>query len=297
MKERVRLGSLWLAAVITTALAGSSALAASPLPATSASPGSGADTPARVLWLRGPFGTVPGVVGTPSSSAGRPLDAYVRSAPLRLESGDPDVLLAEWHAVFRAQDPSAADVEAGGTGDGGVPASGVSVAAPDVPGSYRLDASASIGTGVMLEGSWNVQVPDRELPADGLIDVPAPRLLLTAAAGTAAGWPGSGCHIYLCVDVGRLAPLRMVPSLEVAEGEPLVFRLSDDSGIAGWKVTFYPVASRVQLPVDELGEEPEQPVEAFGVPAPVAGDWLIQVEVVYDRLRGWTHAFFRLTSR
>ena len=80
-------------------------------------------------------------------------------------------------------------------------------------------------------------------------------------------------------------------------GEELRLRLSDDSGIAAWKVTLYPIVSGLQSAMDEIGDEPDAPVESFGVQAPVTGEWLMQAEVTYDRLRGWRHAFYRLTSR
>jgi hypothetical protein len=257
--------------------------------ASGSSPGAGPAGETPILWLRGPFGTVP-------SGDDARLDAYVRSAPLRLETGDPDVSVGEWRASFHHLDGESPPLEASGTGDGAAAAGGASLTAPDVPGTYRLDTTATLSDGSDAAAAWTVVVPDRPLPADGLIDVPAPDLLLTAASGTVAGWAGSGCYIYLCVDVGRLPPLRTVTHIDVAEGEELTLRLSDDSAIAAWKVTLYPIVSGVQVAMDDVGDEPDVPVASFDVQAPVAGEWLIQAEVTYDRMRGWRHAFYRLTS-
>ena len=238
------------------------AIASAPVPAVLATedPAASPDTstPELTLWLRGPFGTVPGNGATDDD---RPLDAFVRSAPLRLETGDPDVSIGEWRASFIDLLGGTPAIDDSGLGDGGTPASGVSLNAPDVPGSYRLEAQARLSAGGDAAATWTIVVPDRDLPADGLIDVPAPRLILSAEGGTVDGWPGSGCHIYLCVDIGRLPPLRLVTRLDVVEGEELSLRLSDDSGIAAWKVTLYPIVSRVQPAVDEVGDEPESPVE------------------------------------
>ena len=164
-------------------------------------------------------------------------------------------------------------------------------------GSYRLAAEATLATGEKATAAWTIVVPDRPLPPDGLIEVPAPALTLAGRSGTVTGWAGSGCYIYLCVDVGRLPPLRTLPHLDVTSGEPLTARLDDGSGIAAWKVTLYPIVSGVQSAMDEIGDEPTSAIEAFTVTAPAAGDWLMQTEVSYDRLRGWTHTFYHLTAR
>jgi hypothetical protein len=292
---------LLLTSIVVAGLPGPTATAAedpSPSPQVSVAP-------EPILWLSGPFGTVPSETADAGRSAGdviddRPLDAFVRSAPLRLETGDPDVSIDEWRASLTALDGTTPPIEADeGTdelADGGTPSHMVALTAPDVPGTYRVEAHAALSSGSDARGAWTIVVPDRTIPADGLIEVPAPRLVLAAQGGRVDAWSGSGCHIYLCVDVGRLPPLRLVPRLDVIEGEPLSLRLSDESGIAAWKVTLYPILSRIQPAVDEVAGEPESPVDSFSMAAPVAGEWLIQAEVTYDRLRGWTHAFYRLTS-
>ena len=282
MRLAVRL--LLVASVLTAAPAGVATAQEG------ATPSPGTTAPQPILWLRGPFGTVP-------SGDDAPLDVFVRSAPLRLETGDPDVSIGEWRASFLDLDGGAAPIEMGGAGDGGVQAGGATVTGPDEPGTYQLETEATLSDGSDATAAWTVVVPDRPLPADGLIEVPAPDLLLTGSNGTVAGWAGSGCYIYLCVEVGRLPPLRTVTPIDVTAGEELRLRLSDDSGIAAWKVTLYPIVSGLQSAMDEIGDEPDAPVESFGVQAPVTGEWLMQAEVTYDRLRGWRHAFYRLTSR
>src|SRR5688500_13329245 len=62
--------------------------------------------PEPILWLRGPFGTVPSESAGPAetddgaAADDRPLDAFVRTAPLRLETGDPNAVIGEWRASF-----------------------------------------------------------------------------------------------------------------------------------------------------------------------------------------------------
>jgi hypothetical protein len=271
-----------------------SASAVSPAPVVTAledpSPSPGTTAPQPIIWLRGPFGTVP-------SGDDAPLDVYVRSAPLRLETGDPDVSIGEWRASFQVVGGGAAPTEMHGSADGGVEAGGATITGPDEPGAYRLETEATLSDGSDATAAWTVVVPDRPLPPDGLIEVPAPELLLTGGSGTVAGWAGSGCYIYLCVEVGRLPPLRTVTQMDVTAGEDLRLRLSDASGIAAWKVTLYPIVSGLQPAMDEIGDEPDAPLEYFDVEAPVPGEWLMLAEVTFDRLRGWRHAFYRLTSR
>ena len=245
--------------------------------------------PVPLLWLRGPFGTVP-------TGGGGLLETYVRRAPLRLESGDPDLTIDAWRASFQRLDERSVPIELDGSGETGIASSGVTLAAPDEPGTYRLEVAADLATGAVTEAAWTLVVPDRPLPADGLIEVPAPDALLTSGAGTTAGWAGSGCYVYLCVDVGRLPPLGDVPHLDVTAGEALRMRLSDDSAIAAWKVTLYPIVSGLQPAMDEIGDEPDIPVDGFTLEAPFPGEWILQAELTYDRLRGWRHAFYRLTS-
>ena len=233
-----------------------------------------------------------------AAGIGRPLDAWVRRAPLRLETGDPEVSIGEWRASFHPLDGTMPSVEAGGTGDGGTPSSGVSLTGPDTPGTYRLVAHATLSDGADVEAAWTVLVPERDLPADGLIDVPAPELLL--ARQPAARWRAGRAAAATSTCASTSVAFRRCgwwPSSTSAEGEELTLRLSDDSGIAAWKVTLYPIVSGVEPAVHEVGAEPEVAVDSFGFQAPVAGEWLMQAEVTYDRLRGWTHAFYRLTSR
>jgi hypothetical protein len=282
LATRAPVVALGLALVTPVTVAAQGPVSTSPDPGTSS-------VAQPLLWLRGAFGTVP-------AGDDAPLDVFVRGAPLRLETGDPDVGIGEWRASFQVSNGDSATVDSAGTGDGGQGTDGITLAAPDGPGTYRLDVVAALDTGAEGTATWTIVVPDRPLPPDGLIEVPAPSLLLTGGLGTVAGWSGSGCYIYLCVDVGRLPPLREVSHTDVTAGEDLELRLSDGSGIAAWKVTFYPIVSRLQPAMDEIGDEPDSPVDSFVLEAPVAGEWLMQVELTYDRLRGWAHAFYRLTA-
>ena len=129
MRLAVRL--LLVASVLTAAPAGVATAQEG------ATPSPGTTAPQPILWLRGPFGTVP-------SGDDAPLDVFVRSAPLRLETGDPDVSIGEWRASFLDLSGGAAPIEMGGAGDGGVQAGGATVTGPDEPGTYQLETEATL---------------------------------------------------------------------------------------------------------------------------------------------------------
>ena len=130
---------------------------------------------------------------------GRPLDSWVRHAPLHLEV-DTDRILVGLHV-------SAEPVS--GTGPAESLSSGdLSFSGPDRPGTYRLVAETTDSAGTLAQQAWLVDVPDREPPADGLYDIPAPEVILSTTAGQVAGRLGSGCYVYLCVEAGHAPPRR-----------------------------------------------------------------------------------------
>src|SRR5262245_61042910 len=133
-----------------------------PAVAEDATPAAPSETPAGpILWLRGPFGTVP-------AGDAEPLDAFVRGAPLRLETGDPGSGIGEWRATFTPLDPTGSELVSSGVGDDGGASGGATVIAPEAPGTYRLDAEARLDPGAAATATWTIVVPDRPLPPDGL---------------------------------------------------------------------------------------------------------------------------------
>ena len=79
--------------------------------------------------------------------------------------------------------------------------------------------------------AWLVSVPDRAPPADGVLDIPAPDITVSSDSGTAAGWPGTGCYAYLCVEVGTTPPPATLQPLAVDVGETLRLSLADGSAM------------------------------------------------------------------
>lgn len=250
---------------------------------------------APLVWLEGPFGRVAG--GSPGSPAtalpgGDPLDTFVRSAPLMLESDVPFDDLIAVHVVARSLDES-------------------HTAEPLSDGATTFDGPDAIGTHVVVvtletepfgvtEHAWLLDVPDREGGPEALLDITAPQIELIADAGIRVGVPGDGCYLYLCADMGELPPPHTLEVLPVGIGETLALRTDDGSGLAGWNGTLTPLAGTQidgAAAHSALTDTVEPMVGLVGLEAPTAGDWLLQVRVVFDRERGHQWQSFRLDAR
>lgn len=245
------------------------------------------------IWLRGPFGRVPGgTLEQPAAAApqGLPLDAFVRRAPLILEV-DTAAPMVKLEVVARPLEVA-------------VPEEILSTAAtefegPDRPGQSLLVATLTGTSEQTSQFAWLIDVPDREPPQDGLYDIPAPEVVLESDDGQVAGLAGSGCYAYLCVDVGTMPPQRMLGRLPVAVGEVLTVHLSDGSAIADWKGSLSPLGRTAGRPLEAIGvltDTAEAEVDLAGLEPPTAGQWLLELEVVFDRERGWLRTAYRLIA-
>jgi hypothetical protein len=274
-------------------------------------------------WLSGPFGRVAGedhVPGTvpggdtahgtlsgedpapsrapaPSGSSGATdvppaLDTYVRRAPLRLDLGDPELAMeqvtvtAGWTSA-----PEARELVLGRRGPAGPPFVMLEMTGPDEPGDHLVTADVLATDGRATVRHWLLHVPDRSAPPDGIIDVPAPLVVLEAAGTGVAGRPGNGCYVYTCVETGRLPPPGSLPALSVEAGMPVTLRLEDRSAVASWSASL--VSNTGGEPL-ELGETYPEPRTSATFSAPEPGTWLVGALVLFDRERGWFEAFFRL---
>ncbi|CAN5804736.1 hypothetical protein BH23CHL8_BH23CHL8_07920 [soil metagenome] len=269
---------------------------AEPSPASSPAPANSAWEGEAGIVLSGPFGSVPGdpVSTLPSAAIAAALDAFVLGAPLRLEAGRPAEPMEEWLVTGSAEEGGpATTLSSRAPGDSAVQS--LRFDGPDRAGRHLITAFVVTAAGEALEGAWTLEVPDRPAPADGLLEVPSPELLASSSSGSLAGWPGSGCYVYLCVAVGRIPPLRTLERLAVNAGEPLRLRLSDGSRVATWEAAYLPILGGLQAATARRTGAPPQPVSEFTLPAPAPGEWLLMVEVGYDRERGWHQVFFRLS--
>jgi len=248
-----------------------------------------AETPE--VWLGGPFGRVPGgSVDDPATTAplGRPLDTFVRRAPLRLEL-DTSSPIEGLAVVARPVDGLAPEEV---LSDGALEFEG-----PDRPGSSLLVVTVRMGPGAVGQYAWLLDVPDREPPADGLYDIPAPEIIVGSGAGTMVGLTGSGCYAYLCVDSGGLPPSRTLDPLKTGVGEVLSLRLSDSSAIVAWEGELSPLGQtqgRSRQASAALTDRAEEVVSLIGLEPPAAGEWLLTLKVVFDRERGWLWTVYRL---
>ena len=247
-----------------------------------------------VAWLRGPFGRVAGgTLERPATAppGGQPLGTVVRRAPLALETASGEdistlVVTAQPIGMPRAPEPLS---------DGDPAFEG-----PDAVGRHLVVADLTTASGISSQLAWLVDVPDQPPPEDGLYDIPAPEIVVTAQGGSSSGRSGSGCYAYLCVDVGNPPPVEDLPVLAARPGEPLTAHPDDGSALVSWKgrLSSLDDPSRGTVHGGAALEEPLQNVVNLpGLEPPSAGRWLLDLEVEFDRERGWMRTLYVLDVR
>lgn len=247
------------------------------------------------VWLEGPFGRVAG--GDPQAPAGASpgnvaLDTFVRDAPLSLVVDVPFEDLISVDVV--ARQPSEAAFEQ-------VLSSGATTFdGPAAPGGSVIVATLETSPFGTTEHAWLVDVPDREHTPEALFEITAPRVELIADASSVVGAPGDGCYLYFCADVGKQTPAAVLDPLRVGVGETLAIRTDDGSGLAGWTGRLTPLDGTAIDGVESEGaltDTVESMLGLSGLEAPSAGEWLLEVRVVFDRERGHQWQFFRVDAR
>ncbi|MGD8685109.1 MAG: hypothetical protein PVG27_14275, partial [Chloroflexota bacterium] len=247
-------------------------------------------TAGPALWLRGPFGTVPG--GAPDEPAAAapddaPLDTWMRGASLELLSEVPLAQLGEVRLWARP------------TGGGLVeelPRRGRWVSGPDRPGRQIITARVQLESGT-LERAWLIDVPDRVGGPETLFEMPALEATLRSAAGGVLGVRGHGCYVGLCQHVGLRPPPASLEPLTVGVGETLELHLSDGSAIAHWEGRLTPLPGTLaedRHATAAVDDAPQAAPKLAGLEPTVAGDWLLEVRADYDRQRGWQWFLYRL---
>lgn len=283
-----RLGWTGLVLSLVVPMAGATALGAD----TSAEPGV-EPLAAPHIWLKGPFGTVLGSDPARPAGAGPgdvPLDLWMRSAPLLLGADIPLQDLTVVSVVARTQ-------------DGAAPPERLSTSAtefdgPDTTGVIIITATVQTDRYGSSEHAWLVDVPDREGDPTALFDIPGPRVQLVSDAGSIDGEQGHGCYVYMCQEAGYRPPTKALEALPLSVGEAPSLRVDDGSAIVAWKGTLEPVGSTRSERILAHGD-PDEPVstaELVGLEPTVAGEWLLELLVEYDRERGWQWFLYRLAS-
>ena len=264
-----------------------------PPPAVPDAPGASAApvTAPPTVWLRGPFGRVAGgSVDDPATAppGDQPLGTVVRGAPLVLEIDGGAAITALIVTALPRGAPGADEP----LSDGALTFEG-----PDGVGSHLVVADVTIGHGVASQHAWVVDVPDRPAPLDGLYDIPAPDIVVGSSAGSTAGQSGSGCYAYLCVDVGNPPPAETLPVLEAKVGDLLTAQAADGSAIVAWDGRLTPVDEPALDTVRSeaaLTEPLAGVVSLKGLEPPMPGRWRLDLEVEFDRERGWMRTFYLL---
>jgi len=242
------------------------------------------------VWLRGPFGKVVG--GTRSEPAetppvGGPLDMVYQRMPLLLEAGDP-ALLSGIRVTAELVETGQLETLAQGQ-----PA----FEGPSQPGVQLVIASLAHG-GTPVERAWLVEVPDRELPEDGLaIDIPAPGIVVSTASGPQVGVMADGCYAFLCVETGPPPPPGTLAALPTQVDETPVLSVEDDSALVAWQGRLTPLPGTQGDEREATGAVTDTPaitVALDGLEPPARGEWLLEVWVEFDRERGWAWNAYRL---
>ncbi len=253
-------------------------------------------TPDRApqVWLNGAFGRVPGAdPGTPAAAPpdGKPLDAWLRSAPLTLETDVAPEDLLSVEVTARPLDRAATEES---LSEGATMFPG-----PDAPGVVIVTATVTTDPYGISRRAWLLEIPDRSGGEEALFDIPGPVAMLNSAGGGVVGEPGNGCYAYLCVDVGYETPPSSLPAMPVNVGEELTVTLSDGSAMSGWTGSLVPIGDSraVTLQADDtFGAKPQGSAILVGLAPPTAGEWLLQVRTDFDRERGWQSFLYRLLA-
>lgn len=271
-------GSLLSGLLLILAAPSMGAAAADPA-TTPASPESAPD-----VWLKGAFGRVLGSSPAAPAAAppsGAPLDAFVRQAPLTLETDVPQQDLLDVTVVSRLL-PRGTDVS---LSDGASPFQG-----PEAVGTHVITASVTTAGHGDSRHAWLVSVPDRAWSEDVLFEITPPEIRLVSDADEMVGIPGNGCYAYLCSDIGGVPLPPTKEPLQVAIGETLSVRTGDGSALAGWSGRLKRLDDSTGKLTEASGastEGMESMVLLPGLEASSAGRWLLEVRVDFDRERGW----------
>lgn len=271
----------------------------SPAP-TSQVPGPSPDREVAEVYLRGPFGSLDGEVSSLGANAEpaslRRLDQHAQGANLSIALRDVQLVFLHWRVSI-----SPVDDPPGGTpivlSEGPAPEDRtdyIGLVGPKA-GDWLLRMDARIAGSPAVSYHWRLAVPERDMPANGELEVPAPKLLIEAGRQSVAAEMGGGCYVYTCGDVGGLTPARLLPRVAADEGR-ITVKLSDGSGFVEWRASGWPVDGK---PHDSRsfgrGKAPEG-IHQQTVSLP-RGDWYLKVELAYDLERGHGTYFARVTVK
>jgi len=283
---RIILSSLVLSLAVP--FGGTAAMGAEP------SASSGTEATAPHVWLNGPFGTVLGAdpaAPAGAAPAGAPLDTWIRGAPLllgtELASGDAldvSVVSTPLDGHGRPEQLSVGDTEFSG---------------PDTTGLNVITATVRTDPYGTSEHAWLVVVPDRESDPGLLFDIPGPRVRLLSDAGSVDGEQGHGCYVYMCREVGYRPPETALDALPMGAGETPSIEIDDGSAMVGWKGTLEPLHDTLIEPIlaeETFADAPRVTTKLTGREPTVAGEWLLERLVEYDRDGGWQWFLYRLIA-
>lgn len=269
-----------------------------PPPSASASPGPSTAGGIADVHLQGPFGSLDGEARSPGESAApaelRPLDQYAQRASLSIGLRDVQLDFLEWTvsaSPLGAPSGNGAIVLSEGPGPDDR-TDYIGFVGPEA-GEWLLRLEARVVDSAAASYHWRLVVPERDMPSNGELEVPAPDLLIEVGRRSVTAEMGGGCYVYTCVDTGGLTLAHRLPRIR-ADRRVIAMRLSDGSRFVGWDVTGWPVQG---TPRDGRsfgrGKAAEGTLaETVALPR---GDWYTKVDLRFDLERGALTYFLRVT--
>ncbi len=269
-----------------------------PLP--SLTPAPSLDGEVAAVYLRGPFGSLDGQASLPGAEPAtgglRALDQHAQGANLGVGLRDVQLAFVEWTISI-----SPVDDGAGGrtivVSEGPGPEDRtdyISLVGPDA-GDWLLRLDAQIADSPAASYHWRLAVPDRDMPANGELEVPPPELFVEAGRQRVSAEMGGGCYVYSCGDVGGLTPARLLPRIMTQERSVTV-KLSDGSRFIGLRASGWPIDGQTG-DVRYFGRvKVHEGVHQQAVSLP-RGDWYLKVELTFDLERGHGTYFVRVTVK
>ncbi len=247
---------------------------------------------AAAVYLSGPFGYLDGMAtpagDPPKPAALRALDQHAQRANLDIGFRDRQLEFLNWVVTVSGVGEDVTDGAAElATGPGpGERADLISLVGPDA-GEWLLRLDAEIVDSPPATYHWRLVVPDRDMPADGRLEVMPPDLLVRGQGAPVVSERGSGCYVSGCGDIGMIPPAHLLPRVRAADGV-LTLELSDASGLVRWQIAGRPLGDPAAERLFADAEAPDgERGPSFQVPA---GDWHLEVRIWFDLERGdYTH--------
>jgi len=267
-----------------------------PLPSLTPAPSPGGEV--AEVYLRGPFGSLDGQASLPGADPAtdglRLLDQHAQGANLGVGLRDVQLAFVQWTvSIIPVVDGAGSGPIVVSEGPGPEDRTDfISLVGPDA-GDWLLRLDAQVADSPAASYHWRLAVPDRDMPADGELEVPPPELFVEAGRRRVSAETGGGCYVYTCGDVGGLTPARLLPRIMTDERSVTV-KLSDGSRFVEWRASGWPIDGQPGETRSFGRAKVPEGVHQQAVSLP-RGDWYLKVVLTFDLERGHGTYFVHVT--